>query len=67
MSILNNIDTCYNNPKKSLTSKINLLIACGYSLFTHCSFGATKIKTDYYRGKDGMKIICKDLKEKAKK
>ena len=59
------IDTCHNNPKKSSTSKINLYTAFGYSLFTHCSFDASKNKLDYYRGKDCMKKFRKDLREHA--
>ena len=38
----------------------------GYSLFTNCSFDATKNKLDCYRCKDCMKQFCKDLKEHAK-
>ena len=39
--------------------------ASGYSLFTNCSFDATKNKLDYYRGKDCMERFCEDLKELA--
>ena len=41
--------------------------ASGYSMFTHCSFDATKNKLDCYRGKDCMERLCKDLKEHATK
>ena len=51
-SLLEKINTCHNSPKKSSTGKINLHTACGYSLFTHCSFDVTKTKYDYHRGKD---------------
>ena len=44
-------------------NKINKHIAPGYSLFTHCSFDDTKNKPDYYRGKDCIKKLGKDLKE----
>ena len=37
------ISTCYNNPTKSSTTKINEHIPSAYSLFTHCSFDLTKI------------------------
>ena len=37
----------------------------GYSMFTNCSFDATKNKLDYYRGKDYMERFCKDLREYA--
>ena len=41
-SLLEKIDTCHNNPKKPSTTKLNKHAASGYSLFTHCSFIATK-------------------------
>ena len=53
--LLKKITTCYNDPKKSSTIKMNKHIASSYSLFTHCSFDATKNKLDYYRGKICMK------------
>ena len=65
-SLLEKIDTCYNNPEKSLATKINKHTASGYSLFTHCSFNISK-KHNYYRGKDWMTSFCKDLKEHATK
>ena len=55
------MNTCHNDPGKSSTTKINKHTASGYSLFTHCSFGATKNKLDYYRGKNCMKNFCLDL------
>ena len=42
-SLLEEINTCHNNPEKSLTTKINKHTPSGYSLFTHCSFDTTKI------------------------
>ena len=48
--LLKKIDTCHNNPEKSSTTKKNKHQPSGYSLFTHCSFDATKTKLDYYRG-----------------
>ena len=41
-SLLEKTSTCHDNPEKSLTTKINKHIASGYSLFTRCSFDATK-------------------------
>ena len=64
-SLLEKINTCQNNPEESSTTKINKHTASGYSLFTHCSFDATKNKLHYYRSKDCMKNFCKDLKEHA--
>ena len=66
-SLLERINNCYNNPEKSSTVKINLHTACGYSLFTHCTFDTTKNKLNYYRGHDCMKMFCKDLREHAMK
>ena len=65
--LLEKIDTCYNNPEESSTTKINHHTPSGYSIFTHCSFDKSKNKLNYYRGKDCMKRFCKDLKEHARK
>ena len=62
-SLLEKINTCHNNPKKSSTTKINKHKASGNSLFTQCSFDKTKNKLDYYRGKDCMNKFFLDLKE----
>ena len=64
-SLLEKTNTCHDNPEKSLTIKINKHIASGYSLFTRCSFDATK-KLNWYRGKDCIEIFCIDLKKHAK-
>ena len=61
------MSTCQNNPNESSTTEINKHVSSGYSLFTHWSFDKTKIKLDYYRGKDCMKKFCKDLREHATK
>ena len=61
------MNTCYNNPEKSSTTKINKHKPSGYSLFTHCSFDTTKNKLDYYRGKNYMKNFCLDLREHVTK
>ena len=66
-SLLEKMNTCHNNPRKSPTTKINEHTAPGYSLFTHCSFDKTKNKLDYYRGKNCMKKFCLNLKEHATK
>ena len=55
--------TCHNNLEKSSTTKINEHRASGYSMFTQCSFDATKNKLDFYRGKHCMERFWKDLKE----
>ena len=65
-SLLERSSTCYNNPKKSPTTKTNKHAPSGYSLFTHCLFDATKNKLDCYRGSDCMERFSKDSKEHAK-
>ena len=64
-SLLEKMNTCHNNPEKSLTTKINKHTQSGYLLFTHCSFDTTKNKFDYYRFKNCMKNFCLDLREHA--
>ena len=66
-SLLEKMSTFHNNPKKSSATKINKHTPSGYSLFTHCSFDATKNKLDCYKGNDCMEQFCKDLKEHATK
>ena len=66
-SLLENMSTCHNIPKKSSTTKINKHTPSGYSLFTNCSFDTTKKNLDYYRGKSCMKNFCLDLREHATK
>ena len=39
----------------------------GNALVTCCSFDKSKNEIKYYRGKDCMKIFCKDLKDQAMK
>ena len=63
--LLEKIDTYYNNPEESSTTKINHHTPSGYSIFTNCSFDKSKNKLNYYRGEDSMKRLCKDLKEHA--
>ena len=65
--LLEKMSTCYNNPEKSSTTKINKHTPSGYSLFTRCSFDKIKNRLDYYRGEDCMKKFCKDLREHATK
>ena len=65
--LLEKMSTCYNNPEKSSTTKINKHRPSGYSIFTHCSFDKSKNKLNHYRGEDCMKNFCKDLREHATK
>ena len=39
----------------------------GYSLFTNCSFDATKNELNCYKGEDCMEKFCKDLRDHAMK
>ena len=64
-SALDKIDSCNSNTRKSLTTKINKHIVCGYSSFTHCSFDNTKNKHDHYKGKNYLKSFSKSLKKHA--
>ena len=65
--LLEKMNTCYNNPKKSSATKINKHTTSGYSVFTHCSFDKSKSKRNYYRGEDCMTKFCKDLREHVTK
>ena len=65
--LLEKMSACQNNPNESSTTEINKHTPSGYLLFTHCSFDKSKNKLDHYRGKDCMKKICKDLRERATK
>ena len=46
-SLLEKMNTCHNNPKKSSATKINKHALSEYSLFKHCLFDTTKNKLDY--------------------
>ena len=65
--LLKKVDTCYNNPDLSSTTKINQHIPSGHSIYTNCSFDKSNNKISYYRGEDCMKRFCKDLKDHATK
>ena len=60
-SLLEKMNTCHNNPKKSSKTKINKHTPSGSSMFTHCSFDATKNKLHYHRDKNCMKNFYLDL------
>ena len=65
--LLQKINICRNDPEKSYTEKKAVHKPSGYSLVTCCSFDKSKNEQKYYRGKDCMKIFCKDLKDQAMK
>ena len=66
-SLLEKMSTCYDNPEKSSTSKINKHTPSGYLLFTHCSFDETKSKLSHDRSKNCMRDFCLDLRKHATK
>ena len=59
--------SCQGYLEKSYIEKKIKHTPSGYSLFTSCSFDATKNKLDCYRGRDYMEKFCKDLREHAMK
>ena len=59
-SVLEKMRTCHNNPKRSSTTKVNKHATSGYSLFSLCSFDATKNSFNRYRGKDCIKMFSKE-------
>ena len=66
-SLLEKMSTCYNNPEKSSTTKINKHTASGYSLFTHWSLDTTENKFDCYRGKKMYEKLLSRFKEPCNK
>ena len=65
--LLEKIHSCQNNPEKSYTEKKTKHTPSGYSLFTNCSFDATKNKLDCYKDTDCMERFCKGLRDRAMK
>ena len=57
----------YNHGEKSMSVSFVIYADLESSLFTNCSFDATKNKLDYYRGKNCMKNFSLDLREHATK
>ena len=62
VSLLEQIHTYHDNLENSPTTKNNHK-ASGYLLFTHCSFHTAKNKLSFYRDKDCMKNVFRDLKK----
>ena len=65
--LLKKMSTSHNRPEKSSTTKEYEHTPSGHSLFTQCSFDATKNKLDCHRDKDCMEKFCKDLKNMQQK
>ena len=63
--LLEKMHSCENNLEKSYAEKKTKHTPSGYSLFTNCSFDATKSKLDCYRAKDCMERFCKDSRQNA--
>ena len=61
--LLRKINTCSNNLDKSYTERKATHRPSGNALVTCCSFDKSKNEIKYHRGKDCMKIFCKDLKD----
>ena len=57
-SLIEKMNTCHNNLEKSSTTKINKHTPSGCSLFTHCSFDATKNKLNYEKRLFEFKRTC---------
>ena len=64
---LKKLQSSQNNPEKSYTEKKAIHEPSGWSIFTRCSFDKKENKLNYYRGKDCIEKLCKDLKENATK
>ena len=54
---------CQNNTENSYTEKKTKRKPSGYTWCSVCSFDDTKNKHCFYRGKDCIEKLCKDLKE----
>ena len=65
--LLEKMHLCQNNIEKSYTEEKAKHTPSGYSLFTNCSFDATKIKLGCYKCEDCMEMFCKDLRDHAMK
>ena len=65
--LLEKMHSCQNNPEKSYTEKKSKYTPSGHSLFTNCSFDATKNKLNCYRGEDCMERFCMGLRDHAMK
>ena len=63
--LLKKMHSCQNNTGKSYTEKKFKHTRSGYSLFTSCSFDATKNKLDCYKGKYCMERFSKELRDHA--
>ena len=65
--LLKKEQSCQNNPEKSYTEKKAIHEPSGWAMFTSCSFDEKENKLNYYRGKDCIEKLCKNLKKRAMK
>ena len=65
--LLKKEQSCQNSPKKSYTGKKAIHEPSGWAMFTSCSFDEKENKLNYYRGKDCIEKLCKQLKKRAMK
>ena len=61
--LLKKVRPCQNNPESSYTEKKVKHKPSGYARLSICSFDDTKNRCYFYRGKDCIEKIFKDLKE----
>ena len=65
--IMENTDSCKNNPENPSATKVSEHISSGFSMSTISSFKSVENKHGVYRGKDCMKKFCESLREHAMK
>ena len=62
---LKKLQSSKSNPEKSYTEKKARHEPSGWAMFTKCSFDKKENKLNYYKGKDRIEELCKELKESA--
>ena len=63
--LLKKEQSCENNPEISYTEKKAKHEPSGWAMLTRCSFDKKENKLNYYRGKDCIEKLCKELKKCA--
>ena len=64
---LEKMHSCQNNPEQFCIEKKTKHTPSSDSLFTNCSFDATKNNLDCYRGEECMKWFYEGLRDRAMK
>ena len=62
--LLQEYDSCSDAPNKSYTENVDKHNVCRYST-TIVRYHSNKKRTTYYRGKDSLSKLCKELHEEA--